>query len=82
MTKNRTVQRNARYDQPDPQSGQPFISADLRRVKAGFVVTMNDRRGRKWTPPTKDRTHSTADRAVAYIKAHHPEVVSVRVTLA
>lgn len=75
MSKNRTAQRNACPDQ------SPFVSADLRRVEAGFVVTMNDRRGRKWAPPTKDRTHSTADRAVAYIKANHPEIVSVVVTL-
>ncbi len=67
---------------PASRESKLFVSADLHRVRAGFLVTMNDRRGRKWNPPHKDRTHPTADSAVDYIRSNHPEVVSVFVTLA
>lgn len=70
------------YGLPASQKSRLFVSAELQRVGAGFLVTMNDRRGRKWAPPHKERTHPTADLAVDYIRSNHPEVVSVFVTLA
>jgi len=69
-------------DLPVSKRGNSFVSAELQRVRAGFLVTMNDRRGGKWCPPPKDRTHPTADSAVGYIRSNHPEVVSVFVRLA
>jgi len=73
---------------PNPCAPSPvdrsrkFVSAELHRVGTGFTVTMSDRRGGRWSPPRSDRTHSTADLAVSYIRTNHPEVVTVLVRMA
>lgn len=80
----RTTSDQPKYScTPSPVRGrQKFVAAELHRAVSGFTVTMSDREGRRWNPPTGGRTHATADLAVGYIRANHPEVVTVLVRMA